>query len=258
MNGMKNRVVVLVVAVGLLAGLLACGTGGLLSRTEPTATPTKTPKPTFTVTLTPTDTPIPTDTPTPTDTATPTPPATNTPIVYTATFTPEPSATPMPTATRVPPTNTPRPRPRNTATPRPTATRSQPAPTPAPKFEFRKVDQRGWPNCGSTGVKVFFKQRNGTVYPGVQFAIYAGGCVGVSNRAGLGDGATDFLLWNSGPRPGSWEVQVVETSDGSTGEAGCSKIVKALSERVPFQTTDKPCEPDSTGVQWVHFTFQEN
>lgn len=257
MNGMRNRVVVLVVAVVMIAGLLACGTGGLLSRTEPTATPTKTPKPTFTVTLTPTETPIPTDTPTPTDTATPTPLATNTPIVYTATPTPLPTNTPEPTATPVPPTNTPRPKPQPTR-PKPTPTRSQPTNTPAPQFEFRLTDQRGWPNCGSTGVKVYFKQRNGSVYPGVQFALYAGGCVGVSNRANLGDGSTDFQIWPNGARPGTWEVQVVETSDGSTGEAGCGKIVKALSPVVQFQTTDKPCDPDSSGVQWMHLTFQEN
>ncbi len=255
MNGIRNRVVVLVVAVVMIAGLLACGTGGLLSRTEPTATPTKTPKPTFTVTLTPTETPIPTDTPTPTDTATPTPLATNTPIVYTATPTPLPTDTPLPTNTPVPPTNTPRPRPRATSTPTP---KPKPTNTPAPQYELRLVDQRGWPNCGSTGVKVYFKQSNGSIYPGVQFALYAGGCVGVSNRANLADGSTDFQIWPNGARPGTWEVQAVETSDGSTGAAGCGKIVKVLSPVVQFQTTDKPCEPDSSGVQWMHLTFQEN
>ncbi len=171
--------------------------------------------------------------------------------------TPTPTSTPKPTATPVPPTNTPRPRPRPTM-PRPTPTSSQPPNTPAPQYELRLVDQRGWPNCGSTGVKVYFKQSNGSIYPGVQFALYAGGCVGVSNRANLADGSTDFQIWPNGARPGTWEVQAVETSDGSTGAAGCGKIVKVLSPVVQFQTTDKPCEPDSSGVQWMHLTFQEN
>ena len=54
MNRMKNRVVILVAAITIIAAMLACSTGTLVSRREaPTATPTKTPKPTFTATLTP-------------------------------------------------------------------------------------------------------------------------------------------------------------------------------------------------------------
>jgi hypothetical protein len=87
MNRMKNRMVILAVAITMIVGTLACSTTTLVGRrAEPTATPTKTPKPTFTVTLTPTETPIPTDTPLPTDTPTPVTP-TNTPVVLTATFT---------------------------------------------------------------------------------------------------------------------------------------------------------------------------
>jgi hypothetical protein len=267
MNRSKNRMVILVTVIAIFIGMLACSGSDLVSRREgPSPTPTKTPKPTFTETPTPTQTPVPTDTAAPTSTPTPVTP-TNTPLVQTATSTPSPEPPTMtptpeaPTDTPVPPTNTPRPTQRPTSRPRPTNTRP-PAPTntPAPSFPFRQVESRGWPNCGSTGVKVYFKHRNGSVYPGLQFAVYVGGggCIGVSNRANEADGSTDFLLWPYGPRPGSWEVQVVETSDGSTGEPGCSKITKALSERVPFQTMDQPCDSGTSGVQWVWMTFQEN
>ncbi len=259
-NGMKKRMIWVLAVVAVGAVMLACSAGTLIGRrAEPTSTPTKTPRPTFTITPTPTDTPIPTHTPTPTFTPTPVTP-TNTPLVLTAT--PTSTDTPVPpTDTPVPPTNTPkptaRPKPKATATP---TKKPGPTNTPVPTFPFRKTDARGWPNCGTTGVKVFFKHRDGSIYPGLQFAVYVagGGCIGVSKRANEVDGSIDFILGDYGPRPGAWEVQVVETSDGSDGEAACNKITRAFSERVPIQTTDKPCAPDTSGVQWVWLWFQEN
>ena len=106
---MRNRVVILVIAITMLVAMMACSTGNLLSRQSgPTATPTKTPKPTFTATLLPTDTPVPTNTQPPTATATPVTP-TNTPVIMTATSTPPPTNTQPPTATPAPPTPTPEP-----------------------------------------------------------------------------------------------------------------------------------------------------
>ena len=149
MKSMRNRMVILALAITVILGLLACSTtGGLISRNDPTATPTKTPKPTFTITPTPTDTPIPTDTPTPTATFTPTPEATNTPIVLTATPTEEPTETPVPTNTTAPPTATRRP---------PTRVPATATPAPPTNTHRRPVSPGGEksqatiPHCAFTG-----------------------------------------------------------------------------------------------------------
>ena len=97
----------------------------------PVATPTPTPTPTPTAVATPAATPPPTATPTstpaPTPTATPEPTPTPTPVP-TSTPTPEPTATATPTASPVP-TAAPTP----SATPQPTATRAlTPTPTATP------------------------------------------------------------------------------------------------------------------------------
>ena len=244
---MRNRVVILLVAITLIVAMVACSTGSLLARkAEATSTPTKTPKPTFTATLEPTATPVPTDTPTPTPTAT---------------FTPLPTDTPVPTDTETPvPTDTPKPTRKPTARPpAPTAKpTNKPAPpnTPAPQYAFRMTLQQNWPNCGTSGIKVFFKNRSGGPYAGMQFAVYAGGvCVGLSSWANQMDGSTDFILSNDGPRAGNWEVQAVETDDGSTS---CSAITNVASARITVTTVAEPCDTNSTGVQWVWLTFQEN
>jgi hypothetical protein len=266
MSNAKNRLVIFVVSIATIVGMLACSGSTLLSRrTDPTATPTKTPKPTFTVTLTPTQTPIPTDTSVPTNTPTAEPP-TNTPEMQTATFTPEPptdtpTLEPLPTNTPVPPTKTPKPtakpRPKATSTPKPPP---KPTNTPAPTFPFRHVASQGWPNCGMTGAKVFFKHSDGSIYPGLQFAIYVAGgaCIGVSNRANLADGSTDYPLNVRGPIAGLWEVRVVETSDGSAGADACAKIVEIMSPPARFETVTDPCDSDTSGVQVAWITFQEN
>jgi len=175
---------------------------------------------------------VPTDTPVPTDTETPTPEPTNTPVP-----TKKPTAKPAPTATKKPaPTN-----------------------TPKPQYPFSKVAQTNYPNCGSTGIKVYFKTRAGQAYPGMQFAVYTGvTCVGLSAWANQMDGSTDFILSPDRARGGNWEIQVVETANGESGEAGCNAITGVLSARIPAATTDSPCDTDSTGVQWIWFTIQEN
>jgi hypothetical protein len=69
------------------------------------------------------------------------------------------------------------------------------------------------------------------------------------------DGSTDFILHPSGPRAGTWEVQAVETDSGQTS---CEAIKRVLSARVAVQTVDTPCDTNSSGVQWVWLTFQQN
>jgi hypothetical protein len=121
------------------------------------------------------------------------------------------------------------------------------------------VLQQNWPNCGSSGIKVFFKTRGGQPYPGMQFAVYAGGaCVGLSSWANQMDGSTDFILSPDRARGGTWEVQAVETANGEDGQAGCSAITRVMSARITVTTVNEPCDTKSTGVQWVHLTLQEN
>jgi hypothetical protein len=212
---MRNRAVILLVAITLIVIMVACSSSLLARKPEATSTPTKTPKPTFTATLAPTETPIPSDTPTPT---------------------PTPTFTPLPTAK---PTN--KPAPTNTS---------------APQYMFSKVEQVNYPNCGSTGIQVKFLTRGGGPYAGMQFAVYTGStCVGLSNWANTDSGITDFILSNDSPRAGNWEVQAVETDDGSTS---CSAITAVRSARIPVTTTSSPCDTDSAGVQWVWLTLREN
>jgi len=245
---MRNRAVILLVAITLIVVSVACSSSLLARKPEATSTPTKTPKPTFTATLAPTETPIPSDTPPPT----PTP-----------TFTPLPTDTPVPTDTETPtpePTNTPAPTKKPTARPpAPTAKpTNKPAPTntSAPQYMFSKVEQVNYPNCGSTGIQVKFLSRGGGPYAGMQFAVYTGStCVGLSNWANTDSGIADFILSNDGPRAGNWEVQAVETDDGSTS---CSAITAVRSARLPVTTTSSPCDTDSAGVQWVWLTLREN
>jgi hypothetical protein len=113
-----------VTVIGFLAMVgLACGPGFLAqSRSDPTATPTKTPKPPPTATLDPALT---TATPTSVPTATPLPPTDTPPPANTATSVVEPTA--PPTLAEPAPTETPVPA-EPTATPVP----AEPTPTPEP------------------------------------------------------------------------------------------------------------------------------
>lgn len=257
MSNTRKRVIILVVAAVaviaiLVAGILACRSGMLLARNEPTATPTKTPKPTFTVTPTPTNTPLPTSTPTPTDTASPTPPPTNTPIVYTATPTPTPTVaatdTPMPTATptRRPPTRVP--------TRRPTATPAPPTNTPAPTFPFTGVHTGGTANCGSAGLKGKVFTRTGAAYEGVTVAVWADGWDGrVSNPSDI-YGNWDVLLMNFG----TWYTAVVKADtcqlhpDGYLTAVGCQHQSNTVTVSItPY------CEGEGA-VQWPEIQFKQN
>ncbi|MBN1661121.1 MAG: hypothetical protein JXA93_22195 [Anaerolineae bacterium] len=257
---MKNRILIVVVAVATIIGLLACSTGSLISRTQPTVTPTKTPKPTFTATSTPTNTPIPTDTPTPTSTATPTPEATNTPIILTATptDTPPPTDTPEPT---VPPTNTPRPTAKPTSKPRPQPTATKPAGptnTPVPQFQYQGMIGGGFPNCGMTGVKGTIKTSSGSPVPGVTVAVWTDGWEGTvsnpSNSAGQWDVSHDTVA-----KAGTWYVQVVRaetckrTADGNGYTAmGC----EPLSNKVTVITTAHCSGEGAVQVPVVDFIKQ--
>lgn len=251
-KSMIKRLVVLVVALAVVAGMLACSAGSLISRTEPTATPTKTPKPTFTVTPTPTDTPIPTDTPTPTATPTNTPEATNTPIVYTATPTPLPSETPVPTAE---PTNTPKPT-KKPSKPKPTATKTkvpQPTSPPAPRYAWSARVDYSLSNCGLTRVYGHTFDRGGVALAGdVWIHLWWPGDPGVWTKSGwndLGQFAGDEHNWgfslDNYAKPGTWYLCVVP-SDGSN---------QCESDPQFAVTTDGNCE---SGAQIVHVTFVKN
>jgi hypothetical protein len=248
MNGMRNRMVIVVIAIAMIAGMLACGTGGLLSRNEPTATPTKTPKPTFTDTLTPTNTPVPTDTPTPTNTPTDTPPPTNTPIVYTATPTETPTYTPVPTNTPKP-TAKPRPRPTSTPTRKP-----KPANTPVPQFAWTgQVDNR-LQNCGLTRVFGFTLAQNGALAGDIWVHYWADGWEGAwakSQWTDFGAGTSwkgDEGNWDGTidvrARDGVWHVCVVDKSESWS----------CISNTVDAATSSN-CE---TGNQIYHITFRKN
>lgn len=253
MNSIQKRLVILVVALAVIAGMLACSAGSLISRTEPTPTPTKTPKPTFTVTSTPTETPIPTDTPTPTATWTPTPVATFTPIVYTATPTPVPTDTPLPTPT---PTNTRRPPPRPTRPP-PTATRpAQPTNTPAPSFPFNGTITGGTVNCGTTGIKGKIKTRTGGNYAGVTVAVWTDGWEGaVSNPSDFG-GNWDMLI-GQGARAGTWYVAVVDTGTCQTKPGGWTAMGCTRQSNTVTVTTTSHCSGEGA-VQWPEVEFRQN
>jgi hypothetical protein len=252
MNGMRNRVVILVVAITAIVGMLACSAGSLLSRTEPTATPTKTPKPTFTVTLTPTETSIPTDTPLPTDTPTPVTP-TNTPIVYTATFTPEPPTdTPTPTDTPAP-TNTTRPRPRPTSTP---TRKPQPTNTPAPSYAFTGSIAGGTVNCGTTGIKGKIKTKAGGNYAGVTVAVWTDGWEGaVANPSDLG-GNWEMLI-GPGARAGNWYVAVVKAETCQPKPGGWTATGCERQSNVITVVTTAHCQGEGA-VQWPEVEFRQN
>jgi len=248
MNGMKNRMVIVVIAIAMIAGMLACGTGGLLSRNEPTATPTKTPKPTFTDTLTPTNTPVPTDTPTPTNTPTDTPPPTNTPIVYTATPTETPTNTPVPTNTPKP-TAKPKPRPTSTPTRKPGPTK-----TPVPQFAWTgQVDNR-LQNCGLTRVFGFTLAQNGALAGDIWVHYWADGWEGAWAKSGWTDfGAGTSWKGDEGnwdgtidvrARDGVWHTCVVDKQNSWT----------CISNTVDAATSSN-CE---TGNQIYHITFRKN
>jgi len=250
MNGMKNRMIIVLVAIVVIAALLACGSGGLISK-GPTPTPTKTPRPTFTVTLTPTNTPIPTNTPTPTNTATPTPLPTNTPIVYTATPTPAPTDTPLP------PTNTPKPTAKpKPPQPKPTATRPKPANTPAPAYAFTGAITGGTANCGTTGVKGKVKTRTGGAYAGVTVAVWADGWEGaVANPADM-YGNWEVLL-GPGVRPGTWYAAVVKAETCQPKPGGWTATGCQLQSNKVAVTTTASCSGQGT-VQWPEIEFRQN
>lgn len=251
MKSMRNRMVILALAITVILGLLACSTtGGLISRNDPTATPTKTPKPTFTITPTPTDTPVPTDTPTPTATFTPTPEATNTPIVLTATPTEEPTETPVPTNTTAPPTATRRPATRVPAT----ATPAPPTNTPRPQFAWNGVVSNQMQNCGLTRVFGFTLANNGALAGDIWVHYWADGWDGdwaKSQWTDFGAGTSwkgDEGNWDGTidvhARDGVWHVCVVE-EDNSWSCISNTVDVKSSSDCV-------------AGHQIFHITFRKN
>ncbi len=255
MSDKKTRVIVVVVAVVvvmviLIAGILSCRSGGLLARTQVTATPTKTPKPTFTMTPTATDTPIPTDTPTPTNTATATPVPTNTPIFYTATPTPTPTYTDTPT-----PTNTPTRQPTRVPTRRPTPTRVPPTATPTPGFQWDGDlvwDPLVAPNCGGIGIsKVsIIKDKSGAAINGARVLMdcYGNPAISVpSGEPGVYDpGHYDSWGWTTQPAAYVCTVQMYDLNG----------VPVQNSEVITIQFDTNSCEPGGSGhqaaiVNWV-------
>lgn len=260
MDRMKNRMVLLVAVIAIVAGLLACGTSGLLGRQEKTtATPTKTPKPTFTATLTPSLTPVPTDTPVRTDTPTPEPP-TLTPIIETATFTPVPTDTPSP----VPPTATKKPTAKPTSKPKPTATKTPiPAPTATakPAFEFTGVHpaQYDTPNCGGIGVLGKVYSRTNAGMAGVSVAVWAVGWEGTVSNPSDSTGKWEVSL-GSDVKAGQWHARAVnpatcqpKAGGGATPSANCTGW---RSDDMVVATTAN-CTGQGA-VQWPVVDFKQN
>lgn len=254
MTGMRNRVVILVAILAVVAAMLACSSSTLVSREEATATPTKTPKPTFTATLTPTLTPIPTDTPTPTLTPLPT----NTPLPPTATFTPFPTFTPLPPATDTPPpppptaTRKPQPaKPKPTATPKPPP---KPKPTQAPQYAWNGQVSNLMTNCGLTRVFGFTLANNGGLAGDIWVHYWADGWNGAwakSSWTDFGSGTSwkgDEGNWDgtidTKPRDGTWHVCVVPEQ----GSWDC--VSNTVDARTSFDC--------NTGSQVVHITFRKN
>lgn len=245
MNRKQKRLVIVVVALAVAAGMMACSAGSLISRNEPTATPTKTPKPTFTVTLTPTDTPIPTDTPTPTATWTPTPVATFTPVVYTATPTLTPTATLEPTS---PPTNTPRPRPTNTRRPRATATPTRRPATPTPQFQW--VGEVIWDplyqaQCAGIGIDKHsvIKDKSGTPINGARVLLDCYGNQFISHPSGnpgeYDPGHYDFFGLTTFPVDYTCTLRMYDLNGAPIQS----------SQVVTVQFDTGPCEPGGSGHQ---------
>lgn len=241
----RHRVFIMVVAVFMVAATLACGSGGLLSRTEPTAT--NAPRPIVTVTLTPTNTPVPAYTVPPTDTETPMPIPTHTPAVDTASPTPLPSHTPPPTAGP-------------TDQPSPTATHTQvplPSNTPEPQFTWTGKVNNTFDNCARTRVFGFAFDRNGVLAGNVWIHFWADGWTGMwtqSSSTEFGtetplqgdEGNWDGTIDDSRVRQNTWHVCVVPEE----GSWDC------ISNTVDAATT-LDCTP-GTGVQEVHITFRQN
>jgi hypothetical protein len=257
MKNARNRVVILLAVIALVAGTLACSTSTLIGRqTGPTATPTKTPKPTCSVTPTPTETSIPTNTPSPTFTPTPVTP-TNTPVVLTATSTPVPPTDTLapPTNTPVPPTHTPKP----TAKPKPKATKTptpKPAPTntPKPQYAWSGAVDFTLTNCGLTRVFGFTLANNGALAGDIWVHYWADGWEGdwaKSQWTDFGAGTSwkgDEGNWDgtidNRARDGVWHTCV--TAQDNSWDC-ISNIVDAA--------TSSNCE---AGVQVVHITFRKH
>jgi hypothetical protein len=255
MNSTMKRVAILVLAIAIVAGLLACGTGGLIGRQEITPTPTKTPKPTFTPTPIATDTPTPTFTPRATNTPTPVP-ATNTPIILTATPTETPTVTPTPSSTPTPtrkPTAKPKPKPTNTPIPPPTN-------TPKPAYEFTAVHVAAYdtPNCDTTGVKGTVRNRSRAALAGVSIAVWADGWEGTVSNPSSSTGAWDVLL-NTIPVDGSWHARAVDPNTCAKKSEGAGKSAKCTgwrSDEMVVTTTSKCNGPGA--VQWAVIDFSQN
>lgn len=258
MSDKKTRVIVVVVAVVvvmviLIAGILSCRSGGLLARTQVTATPTKTPKPTFTMTPTATDTPIPTDTPTPTNTATATPVPTNTPIFYTATPTPTPTYTDTPTPTNTPtrqPTRVPTRRPTPTSTPRPTN-------TPAPQYQWSAEliwDPIVAPQCGGIGISKIsiIKTKTGSPINGARVLMICYGNNIISHASGT-PGEYDpghYDIWGLTIEPAAYTCTLqMYDLDGQPVQK---------SEVITIQFDTNPCEPGGSGHQVAIVNWTKN
>ncbi len=231
---MRNRLLFLTVAIGLLGGVLVgctLGQGGIAGVTP---TPTKTPRPLPTVTHTPTASPAPTDTPPPT--ATPIPPTatptialpTETPIPPTDTPLP-PADTPVPTDTPIPPTDTPAP-PTNTPQPRATPTPARPTNTPPPKVDFRvkeivafvdgSLTQSGLHNVYFTVVDAGGAPIDGIIIQEVNNQPPAQVISGEK-----GPGRAEFTMWAS-----DYRFKVIGNTGGKTFSSETTHVLSVLYE----------------------------
>jgi hypothetical protein len=275
----RKRWAVLVAAVAVMAGLLACTTSTFISRREESPpAPAKTLRPTFTTTaapgmaLVPTNTPVPEGAPVPdgapvepgeTVNAATTPvPGTIAPVVGaaspgppTSADTPSPTNIAAPTSTGVPGSATPEPTtgPEGGSSPTPTL-ETQPSATLGPLSSWTgQVSDRGQ-DCGLTRLLGLTRYRNGDLAGDIWIHYWSDGGISKwasSHAATFGAGPSlgeSEANWdgNIGPYPvdGLWHVCVVDAPQSPN----------CLSNRVDVETSSD-CR---SGDQIVHITFLEN
>lgn len=219
--------VVLIILVCLCAALIFVNPQVALN-------PLKPPIPTTTLViaaLPPTWTPTPTNTPTPT---------------YTPTFTPSPTPTFTPTFTPTPthtPTNTPVATPTSTRRP---ATRTPVPPTVSPYIY--NVVSNSCEHSGGTYIDAYAQNAQGEL-AGVQIRLgtQPGGDEVQTLTSGSGPtpGKVTFVLRDSGARPGTWYVWVVDGSGRPISNPSAGRVIT--------NDTKNPDDPSSCWRDEIHF-----
>jgi len=243
----RSTAIVLAITALIMLGILGCSVGRRIVKgpSPATATPTSTRRPTYTPTASPTFTQV--AMAKPTNTATRVVPPANTPA---------PGATSPQTAPQAP-TNTPvAPKPKATAKPKPPAPPPTPTPppapppptnTPAPTTPYAGKIVTGFPNCGSTGVFGFVRDRSNQKIADIRIRVWGDTWKGEWAKSSGdsfgndGDRNYEFKIADA-IAPGVWHVAI---TDG--------KSETMLSPSVDVTSSQK-CEGDGA-VQWTKVDF---